>query len=149
MWRAGQNTESAFTLLEVLVVLTVLSVAGTAAALGLPSVRDRIRFVQADAWLDSTLTNLRGQARREGRMTWVDFDPAGGRYRLPEGGWRTLPLGITWGVESGHGSIAAARTVTFLPDGTGSGATFTIRIGVYSSIHRVDWLTGSIRHAHH
>jgi len=147
MWRAGQSTESAFTLLEVLIVLTVLSLVGTAMALGLPNVRDRIRVVQAAAWLDSMLADLRGQARRESRSTWIDFDATAGRYRLREGEWRALPPGVTWAVETGRDSIAEARTVVFLPDGTGSGMTMTIRAGAYSSVHQVEWLTGAIQHA--
>lgn len=147
MWQAGRNTESAFTLLEVLIVLTILSLVGMAAALGSPHVRDRTKLVQAGAWLESTLINLRSQARREGRMTWANFHLAEGRYRLSDGGWHALPLDITWGIEAGHGPLATVQTVTFLPDGSGSGATFTIRMGVYSSVYQVDWLTGAIRHA--
>lgn len=148
MWRAGPNTESAFTLLEMLVVLTILSLIGTATAIGLPSARDRIRFAQAGAWLDNMLTNLRGQARRESRMTWVEFDPDAGRYRLAHAEWRALPPGVTWVVKSDRLPIVAYPTVTFLPDGTGPGAAITIRAGGYSSVHRVEWLTGLIRHAH-
>lgn len=149
MWRAGRTTESGFTLLEVLIVLTVLSLAGTATVLGVGNARDRIMFVRAGAWLDSTLSSLRGQARREGRMTWVDFDLAARRYRLPEGQWLGLPSGVTWEMTPEPDPSADIRTVAFLPDGTASGAALTIRAGGYASVHRVDWLTGSIRHAHH
>ncbi|WP_246529451.1 hypothetical protein [Microvirga zambiensis] len=81
-------------------------------------------------------------------MTWADFDPAAGRYRLLDGGWLALPTGTLWSFEMGHGSPTPIQTVTFLPDGTGSGAKFTIRSGIYSSVHQLDWLTGAIHHAH-
>jgi hypothetical protein len=84
-----------------------------------------------------TISNLDGD-----RFTYPE--QSGG---LSQGGWRALPSGVAWEVESGREPGAATSTVTFLPDGTGSGATITTRAGVYSSIRQLEWLTGSIRHA--
>lgn len=133
-------------MLEVLVVLAILSLAGMAAALGLPNARDRAKLAQAGAWLENMLADLRGQARREGRMHWVEFDVSTGRYHLQDTAWRALPSGATWALTHGR-QADASPLITFLPDGTGSGAEISIRVGAYSSIRRVEWLTGSIRHA--
>lgn len=149
MWRTGQKIESAFTLLEVLVVLVILSLVGTAAALGLPNVRDRSKVMEASVWLNSTIVNLRTRARHEGRMTWLELSPVAGSYRLQQEGWRRLPAGVTWEVEIERYSDEVTGVVVFLPDGTGSGAAFTIRSGDYSAVHRIERFTGAIRHVLH
>lgn len=147
MWRAGRNTEAAFTLLEALVVLTVLSLVATAAALELPNARDRIRLAQARGWLESTLAHCGRQALREGRTISVEFDPAAGRYRVSGDDWRALPRGVVWTVEAAGQPEFSNPNLVFLSDGTGSGATIVMRAGSYSSVHRIAWLTGTIRDA--
>jgi general secretion pathway protein H len=147
MWRAGANSESGLTLLEVLVVMAILSLVGTAAALWLPGARDRARLVQAGIWLDGLLTDLRGQARREGRIRSVVFDLGAGRYRVSGGAWRDLPAGMVLSLEEAGHKGRPASTITFLPDGTGSAAVIALRAGSSASMRRIDLLTGSIGHA--
>lgn len=147
MWRAGRNSEPAFTLLEALVVLVVLSLVGTAVALNLSSARERIRYTQAGSWLESAVSHWREQARREGRTIFVEFDPAAGRYRISGDEWRVLPPGVTWTIETAGQPGARNARLVFLPDGTGPGATITIRTGTYSSLYQIEQLTGTLRHA--
>lgn len=125
-------------------MLTILSLISTSLAFRLPNVRDRVSLAQADAWLETTLIKVRGQARHDGRARSVEFDWATKRYRLSDAVWRALPSGVEWTLGSGQQATGARSIVTFLPDGSGPGATLVMRAGSLSSTYRVNWLTGSI-----
>lgn len=147
MWRAGQSSETAFTLLEVLIVLMILSLVATAGTVAVPNTRERIRLAQADAWLDNMLADLRRQARRQGRSHWVEFDGKTSRYRRMDAAWRPLPSGVTWSFEPHERTNGAKPVVFFLPDGTGSGALIHMSAGASSSARRVEWITGMSHYA--
>jgi prepilin-type N-terminal cleavage/methylation domain-containing protein len=147
MWQAGTNSKAGFALLEVLVALVILSLVGTAAALGLPGARHRTKLAQTEAWLETVLADLRGRARREGRTLTAEFDLMTGRYRVSDTGWRELPSGVAWSINETGQTGTSAPKVTFLPDGTASGAVVAFRVGAYSSSRRLGPMTGSISHA--
>ncbi len=136
-------------MLEVLVVLVILSLVGTVTALGLPNARDRVRLTQVGAWLDSMLADLRGQARREGRMRWVEFDMEARRYRVSDAAWRALPPDVALSFEHRRPATGSTPVIAFLPDGTGSEVVITMQAGAYSSVRHIGWLTGLIRRANH
>lgn len=147
MWRTGTSAEAAFTLLEVLIVVMILSLVGTAAALILPNASDRARLNRAETWLDSALAEARGRARREGRAYAIEFDLSGRRYRRTGAAWQALPSGVAWAVEGGRRTTDGTTLLTFLSDGTGSGAVFSMRAGSVGATRRIDRLTGTIRYA--
>lgn len=146
MWRVGQSRVAAFTVLEVLLVLTILSLVGTVVAFSVPSIRDRSRLTQTETWLENLLADVRGSARRQGRTLWLEFDTMTNRYRHPITGWRALPAGTTWSFEPTTQGHNDKLILAFLPDGSGSEALIKITSGPYTSILRVEQLSGTIIH---
>lgn len=147
MWRAGPINSGGFTLLEALVVLMILSLAGMTLGLSIPGTRERVQVAAVGARLEVTLLEARAQARREGTIRSVVFDLQTRRYRIDEtGDWQVLPSNLEMSVisarELGESDRAA---VAFLPDGTSSGADITLTMGEQQISRRVEWLTGRIR----
>lgn len=148
MSQAGSTGNAGFTLLEILVVLVILSLASTTLGLGIPSARERTQLASAGAQLDATLLEARSQARREGAIRTVVFDLSARRYRIGEkGDWHVLPNGVEMSVVSARelGALTTAA-VAFLPDGTSSGADITLAVAGLTTSRRVEWLTGRLRH---
>ncbi len=116
------NAEAGFTLLELLVVLTVLALAssllvhryagaGNDFARGVAAVRERLETARAEAM-------RRGRPRR---VTAEELAAAAPGLRI--GG-------------------APEAAVTFLPDGTSSGGAFLLVSEARSARLEIDWLTG-------
>jgi prepilin-type N-terminal cleavage/methylation domain-containing protein len=144
--RIRQRDNSAFTILEMLVVLMIISLVATGANFRISNAFDRIALARAETWLDSTLVELRRDSRREGRPRTVLIDPRTGRYRISDAEWRSLPPDVAWSFEDVSGQAALTPSVTFLPDGSTSGATILVHAGALAAMRRVDQLSGTIHH---
>ncbi|MET1079719.1 MAG: GspH/FimT family pseudopilin [Pseudomonas sp.] len=135
---------SGFTLLETLVVLTILGLAMAVVAPAInrglkPSLDDVARDMQID------LRKARGQAvtRQQSTLLWVDVE--GRVYGLERGKPHSIPDGI-----SIRTKVAATETrgpragVRFFADGSSSGGTLQLAQGDARVAVEIDWLTGRV-----
>lgn len=80
--RPRSRIERGFSLLEVILVLTILSVAGAAAVPNLISWRTNMTLRTAVNELKGNLESAKALAAKENTTIWVEFKPAQARYRL-------------------------------------------------------------------
>lgn len=143
--------DKGFTLLEMLVVVTILSLAGMIVRIAIPRAAERVLVARAEAELVRALNETRTQALRSAAARRVVFDLDRRRFQI-EGSqnWMDFPerteVAITSARELG---LPRYPAIVFLGDGTSSGAEITLRTGDYTKRLRVDWLTGIIGYAAH
>ena len=143
-----------FTLLELLVVLTVLGFALMWSGPSLQKLSENVEYRRAINEVSSSLRLARREARSSGVP--VDFlvDPATNLiavsknpYILPGDKFRQIPAGLSINIVSAaemspDGSLAAIR---FYPNGGSSGGELTIsRRSGSGIIFYVDWLLGDV-----
>ncbi len=144
----GSERDAGYTLLELLVMLTVL---GLATALVLPRAgtgRDRVALRTAAIQLAAGLRATRTEAMSASSETALVLDLTQRRYWADGAvNVRSLPRGI--GIVTGHSPgtpIATDRAaVRFKPDGSASGGWIGLRGRGASADITVDWLTGATR----
>jgi general secretion pathway protein H len=147
MSRTGRVAEGGFTLLEVLIVVVVLSLAASVVGFALPDVQTRVRLSETGAKVESLLLAARAEARRASAIRWVVFDLDARRYHVDGSDqWNDLPLGLELSVTSAR-ELGSPRqpVIAFLPDGTSSGGVITLRGSGGVVTRRVEWLTGAVR----
>jgi general secretion pathway protein H len=147
MSRAGRYDDAGFTLLEVLLALTVLSLAALALGPRLVASAERGSVAQTLALLDSTLGGARAAALR-GRTVVVTLDLDRRRLRSSvDNRWHGWPSNVDVNTETIRElGLRHRPTIAFLADGTSSGARIWVRSGTHERIRNVAWLTGAITH---
>jgi len=146
-----RSADSAFTLLEVLVVLVILALAGTIVGLSAPNAQLRVKLAEAETILDATLAQARTEARRTGEPRFVIFDLD--RQRISQQGlikWANFPPGVELSVTTAR-ELGSPRqpVIAYLPDGTSSGGEIIIEVETARRIRRIEWLTGQVRDSLH
>ena len=145
--RVTGRRPAGFTLVELLVVLTIIALAMAAVPAlltGLPSIRLR---TAADDMV-ATLRELHQQAIRRGETTELVLDPAARAYWMStDPGLHRLPEIVA---EIGFKPATAAPaggsiSIRFFADGSASGGTVLLKNGKHLAAVTVDWLTGRIR----
>lgn len=135
-----------FTLLEMMIVLAILSLAGVLGVFALQPLQHRMELGQAATRLDALLRNARAEALRTGRTTMMRFDPQTRQLTVPSQGQtvtlaRSIAVSVT-GAAIGNG--ADRPTIVFLGDGSSSGGVVELRSGALRAARRINWLTGRI-----
>jgi general secretion pathway protein H len=136
-----------FTLVELLVVLTIIALAMAAVPAlltGLPSIRLR---TAADGMV-ATLRELHQQAIRRAETTELVLDPAARAYRMSTDATpRRLPEIVTELVFKPAAALPfrANTRIRFFADGSASGGTVLLKNGKRLAAINVDWLTGRVR----
>ena len=142
-----RRREWGFTLVETLVVLTIVALLTAAVPMivsGLPGVR--LRAAADD--LATTLRQLRRAAIRHGETTALTFDPAARSYRAStDRSAHPLPAAVA---KIGFETTAlwhadSSPTVRFFADGSATGARIVLDNGARSAAVTVDWLSGRVR----
>ena len=147
MSRAGPSDDAGFTLLEVLLALTVLSLAAVALGPHLAAGAERGSVVRTLSLLDSALAGAR-TAALQGRTVVVTLDLDRRHIRSSvDNRWRVWPSNVRIETRTAHELGPPHQPViVFLADGTSSGARIQVRAGTYESIRNIAWLTGAITH---
>ena len=124
-----------FTLIELLVVLTIAGML-SALALRVAPPLPGLRFRAALRRLCSVLRAARAQAQARGQTVLVVLDPDRHALRVDDGPWIALP-GLTAAIPLLP--EAAPPVLRFLPDGSATPATLTLRDGGRSATVTQRW----------
>ena len=142
-WRAPAG----FTLIEMLVVLTIMALVMTAVPsimAGLPTIHLR---AAADEMV-TTLRMLRDQAIRRGTPTELVLDPIGRTYTLTtDTAPHRFPTTVEAVIFQRAAEIPGARLarVRFFPDGSATGGTLLLSHGQQAVPITIYWLSGHVR----
>jgi general secretion pathway protein H len=134
--------DAGFTLVELLVTLTIVAFVATAAAALLPSGGGSAAALQAAAQtLAADLRAARGRAIAEGRSIRMALDREGGRYGMADRGPRPLPGGVAL-------AESAPAEIVFQRDGTTAGGVIALEAQDRTQIRRatvqVERLSGRV-----
>jgi general secretion pathway protein H len=144
-WRhfAPNHARAGFTMLEMLVALAILGMAGALAASLLRPQSPRLRLESTTRALCATLRATRSRAVAVNAPMAVAFDLADKTYLSPVGGLAILPKDIALRLnvarDEARGDAAAIR---FFPDGGASGGDISLELGGRRAAISVNWLTG-------
>lgn len=145
---AGQGRSAGFTLLEVLIVLTILAAMTAIAAPVLYRHVARVDVEAAARTLASDLRWLRQRSIATQEETSLVLDLERKRYlRSIDNKERKLPAAVIIGFKADRTSQSerlGVATVRFFPDGTATGAEISLSHGQRSYSVRVSWPFGKV-----
>ena len=131
------HSESGTTLIEVLVVVSIMALIGGIAFPRLQQTLGTLALRQAASALEANLRIARAEALRSGGRIVVSVAPDGRSY-----GWLTGPQTAVPGALSL--SATPERAVAFFPDGTSTGGRFTMATASRAIGIGVDPFTGIV-----
>jgi len=144
----GTGTAGGFTLVELLVVMTVMAAVAALATPMLDRVAPRLELRAAAQDLGTALRAARSAALRDNRETVVLIDverrlfrtgSAGPASFLPEGTALTLLTATRERLDEARGRVR------FYPDGTSTGGEVRLRRGSADYTVGIDWFDGTVR----
>lgn len=146
--RAGKRRAAAgFTLLELLIVLTIVGIAFAALSGYLFADRSTLSLQSASQELAGVLRRARGQALAQNIETAVFLDLKARRFGM-EGGGETWDLPENTEVQFLTAleelSSDSRGVIRFFPDGSSTGGGVTLRSGNRTNTVQVRWLTGQV-----
>jgi general secretion pathway protein H len=140
---------SGFTMLELLVVLVIGSLAVAVVGVGTQAIMERSRFHEAVQGVNALLHAARALAVKSGSPVVVTFDPATQTLASPVRHFEiSMPVHVRWTSVSEH-SLGRQKSptpvvFTFAQDGSGSGGPFQVLRSGRGVSFRINWLMGSI-----
>lgn len=136
-----------FSLLEMLIVLVIVSLAALTMGSALPSLRERRLFTETIAKIDAALVQNRTMAIKRSSNSYVTFDfERRGWQSTAHPEWQFWPESIEISMISAKelGSTSNSA-IMFLPDGTTSGAEIKFHSAFAPTAkRRLHWLTGAV-----
>jgi general secretion pathway protein H len=149
MSRAGMIADDrGFTLLELFVALTLLSIVSAIILAWLPSMADRLAVDRLASQIELVLSRAARDARSTGSDQIVALDLSGQAPRLIIGN-RTSDLDpsidMKWVGATELGSNSERSAVAFLATGGASGGSVALHRGQARTTVAIDWLTGGVR----
>jgi general secretion pathway protein H len=142
MRRARSSRQAGFSLLELLVALTILALALSVVSLSASRRSPAFEVRRVSGETVSLLREARLTARSSGRPVRIAFDPEAREVRRAGAD----PLVVPQGVELSLVSAASAgpSAIVFFPDGSSSGGAFTFEGAGRKAEVTVDWLTSRV-----
>ncbi|KGI78562.1 GspH/FimT family pseudopilin [Oleiagrimonas soli] len=142
----GRAGASGFTLLEMLVVIILISIAATVVAISVTRGLTSARIRSASADLAAALRYTRAQAIVHGKQETLSVDVAQHTYQAPGRPMVQLPGGMALALTSAVEDRVNAHTgnIRFFPDGSSTGGRITLSHGQREWHINVAWLTGSV-----
>jgi general secretion pathway protein H len=147
-----RRRHTGFTLLELLVVLVLASIAISVVGVGSQSIMDRSKYHQALREVRSLLNAGHAKAVQDGHEVIVAFNPAARELAIE--GYRSIQvpsvLAVEWEAVT-HSPVQSH--VGFLPlfvfnaDGSGYGGRFSVLRGGRGVAFRLNWLLGTVEQA--
>lgn len=138
----NRSGEAGFTLLELMVALTILALAMSVVTMGVSRRSPGFEARRAASEIAGLMRDARVSARELNQPVAVEFDPETRRFQGPGGHRIDIPGSIEADMVS---SAAAGRTaIVFLPDGSSTGGAVTLRSPASTERVEVDWLTSRI-----
>lgn len=135
-----------FTLLEVLVVLVIIAMATTLAAMAFSGGLDGMRLRSSSKEIAAQLRYTRTQAIATGQPQRFSIDPQGHRWQGPGKRHGKIPqaLGVDFIGAREAQPRAGAGGILFFPDGASTGGR--VQLSVKRAVWRIDvaWLTGEV-----
>lgn len=135
-----------FTLLEVLVVLVIIAMATTFAAMALGGGLDGMRLRSSAKEIAAQLRYTRTEAIATGQPQRFTIDPQGHRWQGPDNRHGKIPpsLGVDFIGAREVQPRAGEGGIVFFPDGASTGGR--VQLSVKRAAWRVDvsWLTGEV-----
>lgn len=145
-WEAGNNVrQQGFTLLEMLAVLVLLSIAYTLLAAGITRGLSSVRERQSVTELMQGMRQARAQAIFEGRPVSLHFDLPKACYAVGQYPSRCLGSNMQLRVEVAAALMGEKVAIMFYPDGSSSGGNVSVTSASREARIDVSWLTGSIK----
>jgi prepilin-type N-terminal cleavage/methylation domain-containing protein len=142
------RNDSGFTLLELLVVITLLSIATLSGVLLLSDVGDRMAVARSAAQMEAALLALAGEASVTGYDRSAVFTRQGLARDEQNGkqiGQTESGISLDWIAAADVSSSAERGVVTFFGTGGTSGGKFVVARGGVRATIEIDWLTSRIR----
>jgi general secretion pathway protein H len=138
----SRSQQRGFTLIELMVVLTILSLLALTGSTAISAAVPAMRFKAATRLLADDLRAARRTAIQESRETTVRI--LRDRY-APSAGARppALPVGTELSLLDAPGR--PADRIRFFPDGSSTGGHIVLRLGERKGGVTVDWLSGRVR----
>lgn len=135
-----------FTLLEVLVVLVIIAMATTLAAMTLTGGLDGMRLRSSSKDIAAQLRYARTQAIATGQPQRFVIDPRGHRWQAADNRHGTIPqaLGVEFIGAREVQPRAGEGGILFFPDGASTGGR--VQLSAKRAMWRIDvaWLTGEV-----
>jgi general secretion pathway protein H len=140
------RAERGFTLLELLVVLTIMALV---TAVSMPLLRGRQDGIEARrevTALASELRRARLSALTNAAGAGIEFDLERRTFRAAAGAARRLPDGMAMTLETVRSQQAGGRAgrIWFYPDGSSTGGRVTLRDRGRLYRIDIDWITGRV-----
>jgi general secretion pathway protein H len=135
--RPRDEPRAGFTLIEMIVVLSILGLALTIVVGFIPRRSSMLELTTTSERVASVLRLSRARATTESRLLAVTMAPGGNRL-VVDG----VPLALSPGVMV---SMTGSAVIRFVPDGSSSGGGIRLESGGRIRFVIVDWLTGRVR----
>lgn len=134
--RRGPAGARGFTLIETIVVLTILGLALTIVAGFLPRRNTTLEVAEAASRVANAMRIARSRAIAESRPVPFAITRDGHGF-LSDRGLVSLGPAVT-------AALLDRDSILFAPDGSATGGTIRVQVGNRSRLIRVDWLTGRV-----
>lgn len=144
---SDQSDERGFTLIELIVVLTIAALVLTIAIPRFDRRPGRIELMASAREIAASLRLTRGRAIAENRPKSFIADIGNATFGVTEeGALRPLPRGIGLSLYTTQDQEVAASigTIRFYPDGSSTGGGIALTQGKLSYEVLVNWLNGSV-----
>ena len=144
-----QRRNTGFTLIEVVIALTIAALLTAVAVPAIGRALDRARTNSSTGELVTALKTARHEARASGNDALFTLDVSTHVYRVANGRDRALSVsdGATLTLLTAESERLTQTTgsIRFFPDGSSTGGTITLTHRGREQRVEIDWLTGHVR----